>query len=243
MDERQYERDLRRLYLDPMFAHLRGRLAVAVAADQAYRVMDEVFEGLLASPRAGVPLAAIQDNLNRMEGYNRQRVIDTFRGALGVDIGQYLAQPLVAVFMRARIDDNVDLVKTIPTRAHDGLKRRLGDLLETRPFDQQALTGVLRDEFKSSGYNLRRLCRDQTSKLTGQLNQVRQRQIGVQGYEWLDSRDERVRPTHRANGGKYFRWDQPPAATGHPGNDVHCRCVARAALTAADRARLTRKAA
>ena len=56
--------------------------------------------------------------------------------------------------------------------------------------------------------------------------------------QWLTSDDERVRPSHREKVGKFFRWDDPPADTGHPGADIQCRCVAIAALLKRDRDRL-----
>ena len=233
-DERQYEADLRQAYVNPMFAHIRARLAVAVAADQAYRALDEAIGEIVAQPRAGVPLAPIEANLARMATWHRERLIKTFRSALGVSIRPFLLDATVAAFMTGKVRDNVDLIKTIPERAHDGLERRLGDLLETEPFNQQALTRVLRDEFKSSGYNLRRITRDQTSKMTGQLTQLRHQQLGIQGYIWVTSEDERVRPTHQFNNGRAFRWDAPPGETGHPGHDVLCRCVPRAIVRQAD---------
>jgi hypothetical protein len=44
-------------------------------------------------------------------------------------------------------------------------------------------------------------------------------------YVWLTSGDEKVRPSHAANDGKIFYWSDPPS-TGHPGEDINCRCVA-----------------
>ena len=237
-DERQYESDIRRTFLNPIFAQLRARLAQAEAANQAWAAMEDVFRGVAAQPREGVPLDEIRRNLERMEGYNREQVKRAFRSALGVNILPLLAEGPVRVFLEARISDNVSLIRTIPTRAHEGLKKRLREHLYEHPFDQNALMKMLRDEYQSSGYNVRRLTRDQTSKLTGQLNQIRQQQLGVTGYRWMTSNDERVRPTHVANSFKVFRWDSPSPETGHPGHDIQCRCVARALILASDRERL-----
>lgn len=44
-------------------------------------------------------------------------------------------------------------------------------------------------------------------------------------YIWRTRDDERVRPSHAANNGKIFAWDNPPP-TGHPGEDYGCRCTA-----------------
>ena len=121
---------------------------------------------------------------------------------------------------------NVDLIKTIEPRFHEGLARRIATLEGEAAFDQAALQAALRDEYQSSGYNVRRLTRDQTSKLVGQLNHARQTEVGIDRYRWLTSQDERVRPSHINNSGQIFSWADPPADTGHPGEDVMCRCVA-----------------
>ena len=43
-------------------------------------------------------------------------------------------------------------------------------------------------------------------------------------YIWRTKRDNKVRPSHAANEGKVFSWDNPPP-TGHPRDDYNCRCV------------------
>jgi hypothetical protein len=44
-------------------------------------------------------------------------------------------------------------------------------------------------------------------------------------YIWRTAGDDKVRSSHAANNGRIFAWDNPPA-TGHPGEDYGCRCVA-----------------
>ena len=106
------------------------------------------------------------------------------------------------------------------------MKRDLGRLATTKAFDQQAVRAIVGGAYGSAGYNLRRITRDQTSKLIGQLNEERQTNIGITHYVWRTSEDERVRPTHRRNNGVQFAWNSPPIRTGHPGNDIQCRCTA-----------------
>lgn len=45
-------------------------------------------------------------------------------------------------------------------------------------------------------------------------------------YVWRTRGDDRVRPTHQRNEGRLFAWSDPPEATGHPGEDFGCRCLA-----------------
>lgn len=44
-------------------------------------------------------------------------------------------------------------------------------------------------------------------------------------YIWRTRNDEKVRPSHAANNGQIFAWNDPPQ-TGHPGEDFGCRCTA-----------------
>ncbi|MEM7069124.1 MAG: phage minor head protein [Pseudomonadota bacterium] len=44
-------------------------------------------------------------------------------------------------------------------------------------------------------------------------------------YIWRTRKDGKVRPSHTANDGKVFAWDDPPK-TGAPGTEYGCRCIA-----------------
>lgn len=44
-------------------------------------------------------------------------------------------------------------------------------------------------------------------------------------YTWRTAGDDKVRPSHAANEGKVFAWDNPPE-TGNPGEAINCRCWA-----------------
>ena len=161
-----------------------------------------------------------------MEGRHRARVNSSFRAALGVDVRPFLSSPAVNAFMAEKVSENVDLIRSLPGRFRYGLKAKLEKELREAPFDQEQLTRLFRDEYQLSGYNLRRIVRDQTQRTVSQLSELRQQQLGVTSYVWRSAGDERVRPTHAANDGLTFEWGSPPAETGHPGNDVLCHCYA-----------------
>ena len=137
--------------------------------------------------------------------------------------------------------ENIRLIRTIPVRFHESLRRRVTETFADRPFDQRALSKVLNREYRSTGYNLRRLTRDQTSKAIGQLTHARQTQLGVTEYRWRTAQDERVRETHATLDGTTHRWDTPPGV-GHPGQDIQCRCVAIPVLAPVTGPPVTRKA-
>lgn len=60
---------------------------------------------------------------------------------------------------------------------------------------------------------------------SGLINELRQRELGVERYTWRAQNDERVRDTHADRNGQDFGWDDPPVG-GHPGQDYNCRCLA-----------------
>ncbi len=56
-------------------------------------------------------------------------------------------------------------------------------------------------------------------------------------YIWRTQRDNKVRPSHRANEGKIFSWDSPPP-TGHPGEAPNCRCYAEPHIQGGEQMRI-----
>jgi SPP1 gp7 family putative phage head morphogenesis protein len=82
------------------------------------------------------------------------------------------------------------------------------------------------------GENKRRaqiIARDQISKLNGQLNELRQTELGLTQFRWRTVGDDRVRPSHAALDTKTFSWNDPPIVDGEPtvpGQAINCRCIA-----------------
>ena len=224
-----YFRDVRALYLGPMFAEMVESLARAAAAQQAYLLMGETVGALAAKPAGGVPVETIQRHLDDMADYHAHKVKATFGAALGVDVGTLLAKGPAAEFMRGKVADSVALIKTLPDTAKAKFGASLERLVADRPFDQQMVRRALRDAHNVTANRLKLITRDQTNKAMGGLTQIRQTQLGVDAYTWQTSEDQRVRPSHRDNAGSVFLWSEPPG-TGHPGDDILCRCVAIASL-------------
>ena len=233
-----YEKDMRTAYLNPLMARMDNNLAQVTAASQAFSAMDHTVAQMAALPQQGVPVALIQQHLDGMQGYQRAKVLSTFRSALGVNVNIFLLEPPVRQFMLEKVADNVSLIKTIPKRLHESLRNDLTEALRTAPFDRQMLTNVVGKNYKSSGYNLRRVVRDQSNKTIGGLNQIRQQQLGISEYIWMSSKDNRVRPEHQQNDGNVFAWSTPPLL-GPPGQAVQCRCYSRPIISPRTKARLT----
>ena len=208
-----------------------------MAVNELWRVLQDELGELERLPNAGVPVAAVRTEIDRMSGYHRGKLIQTFRAALGIDVSRMLLETPIRLFLEERITENVNLIKTIPRRYHDSLRARVQQEFDRAPFNQQALRGMLRAEYRSTGWNLRRLTRDQTNKVSGQLTQVRQKQLGVKEFVWSTAGDERVRPEHVQRGGITYPWDNPPGGE-IPGEPILCRCVAVPVVQDSDLGRL-----
>jgi SPP1 gp7 family putative phage head morphogenesis protein len=176
-------------------------------------IQGKVNETILESEKIGLEI----------ERFNKRQAQKTNESIFGIDI--FVDEPWLSDQLKLFSSQNAQLIKSIPQQE---LERVAGDI--ERGLQQGVrFTEIAKGLQKSFGITHRRaklIARDQTTKLNASLTRLRQEDVGVEEYIWQTSGDERVRPTHRANDGKKFRWDKPPSKTGHPGNDVNCRCVA-----------------
>jgi SPP1 gp7 family putative phage head morphogenesis protein len=129
-----------------------------------------------------------------------------------------------------RIKENSDLIKSLAgdfkQQARDAIHETLlnGDTSETLRAKLEHIEGVTESRAEL-------IARDQTQKVCSDLNQARQKDVGITGYYWSGIDDGRERDTHIENNGLRFDWNSPPAETGHPGEDINCRCTADPDLT------------
>ncbi len=159
--------------------------------------------------------------------------IATFTGKQ-VD-GQIAAIASVPTFIASRgateaavttwVSNNVSLIRTIPERFFDQTRELITEsvAIGRRP---EVLRKMLEERVDVAGYNARRIARDQTSKLVGQVTRARQQAIGVSRFVWRSSGDERVRDSHAALDGEVFSWATGHPTEGFPGQAIQCRCTA-----------------
>ena len=224
-DAQAYERKLREVVLLPFFKRIWARVnQVGLSNISAIRT------ALLAF---GAPDSALDDPVREvaaaqalaLQAYQLEKWGRQLNRLWGVDAARLINEATVRPLVRGFIAENVDLIKTIPPRFHASIVDGLDQLARVAPFDQSQVRAMFRDKYRSAGYNLRRLSRDQTSKLIGNLAEIRNLDAGFHAYVWRTAGDERVRPSHRDLDGTQFFWSAPPAV-GHPGHDIQCRCVA-----------------
>ena len=146
--------------------------------------------------------------------------------AVGVDLQSIVQNEGIEDILIATTRDNVGLIKSIP----DEYFKKIENIVFSNTVQGSTSGSMIKQIQKVNGSTAKRaklIARDQSSKLNSALSQARQQNLGIEEYVWRTSGDERVRDNHKSKNGKTFRWDSPPKDTGHPGQDIQCRCVAQ----------------
>jgi len=172
-----------------------------------------------------------RQQIQHVEGLHLKAFLSDIKSAIGVDLRSVLSDTTVKRQLNKAVSENVKLIKSIPEKYHARVERILKMGYEEGK-SRFSVRKLLVEEFKISERRARFIARDQTSKLMKNLDRIRQEEVGVDEYTWNTAGDDKVRPSHRANSGKTFKWSSPPPETGHPGEDIGCRCGATPNLDA-----------
>lgn len=186
--------------------------------------------------------------VERAEQTTTQRLIDSVKGAVGVDLRPILSERGMADYINAATQQNVELITSLPNEYFKRIRTTVyqGMMDGVHP---SALVDQIREDTGVSRRRAELLARDQTSKIVSQVTEKRQRQAGIEYYQSIDAGDIRVsgRP-----GGRYpnariscwgiarrdigfgpgvYRLDEGASWAGetglHPGrHHPLCRCVA-----------------
>lgn len=157
---------------------------------------------------------------------NKQRFYKSIENAIGIDMNRVIQRENLEDILLAKTRENINLIKTIPEEYF----KKLETIVYSGTTQKSSATSMLKQIQNVGGVTENRaklIARDQTSKLNSAITQQRQLNLGITEYVWITSGDERVRESHRSKNGKTFKWSEPPADTGHPGNDIQCRCIAQ----------------
>lgn len=173
--------------------------------------------------------AVVRTFTNQANQRHRNRFYTGLERSYGVDVSGLVSEENLEDILQAAIEENVSLIKSIPNEYYDKVEQALFRHLASGG-DRQSLRETIGNLGDLTESRIKLIARDQNSKLNSRLNKARQEALGVEEYVWVTSRDERVRQSHRDNNGKTFRWDDPNPDTGHPGEDIQCRCIAQPVL-------------
>jgi SPP1 gp7 family putative phage head morphogenesis protein len=240
--EREYQRDLKSLTTElrrkikevllpeipGMIREVQGHISIDRSDDFIGRLKGLIlFIESSMLPKVESTIREAEQVGREINYFNKRQFDKLNEQVFGIDL--FVNEPFLSDQLKIFSAENSQLIKSLPTQELE----RVSGIIERGLQQGESYSTVAKEIQKSFGITDRRsklIARDQTQKLNNSLTKLRQQEIGVEEYIWETSGDERVRPSHKANNGKKFRWDKPPAKTGHPGHDVNCRCIARPVL-------------
>lgn len=91
----------------------------------------------------------------------------------------------------------------------------------------RTLAKAIEERFEVASNRAQNIARDQVGTYNSQVNQARQREMGVTKYIWRTMNDDRVRDSHADLEGELCSYDNPPIVDGeaaNPGEPPMCRC-------------------
>lgn len=197
--------------------------------------VDRLFAGMKNRINANTLGFDLRKKLGSLANLNRKLTVKEWKKAikatLGIDIREdYYLGDFYKDQLEAWVNQNVDLIKTIPADTLDKMRNIVYD-----DFANGKTTARITKEILAA-YDIGKrhaefIARDQTAKLNGQIQRAQQKDAGINQYIWSTVEDERVRQSHRELDGKKFSWDDAPVNSDgrkcHPGEDYGCRCIGR----------------
>ncbi|AUR87935.1 head morphogenesis domain protein [Vibrio phage 1.106.O._10N.286.51.F7] len=168
---------------------------------------------------------------------NQQQFQNQYK-SFGINI--YAGNQAVSDYLDATVKDNVRLIKSIPDQYLTQVESIvLGNMRAgMRP---SAINKQLQDQFGVTERRARVISRDQVSKASNGLAKKRMESSGFKYFQWIDSKDSRVRSRHKHIANKVTKYgkgiysfsDLPLNDKGipiAPSDDIQCRCVMRPVL-------------
>jgi SPP1 gp7 family putative phage head morphogenesis protein len=151
------------------------------------------------------------------------------RRAFGIDLSSVVQEEDLEGYLEQAALRNAALIRGMA----DDLLKRVAQETTSALINGESVSQLqkrLRHQLEVSDSRARLIARDQTSKLTSDLNRIRHEQAGIEKYIWRTSMDERVRARHAKLEGKVYKYGEPTGAEQGlpPGQPIQCRCVAQA---------------
>lgn len=193
-------------------------------------------ESILQSTKFSIDRFIDNSNLNQeierqaldISAFNKAQFIKVIQSA--VSVNPIINELYLPAQIKSFVQQNTDLITNLTAQQNQRITNILyqglnqGESVDT-------LQNKIKASFNFTDNRIALIAQDQTSKFNGQLTQLRQNELGVDEYIWRTVQDERVRASHASKEGRVFQWSNPPADTGHPSNDVRCRCHAQPIIT------------
>lgn len=197
------------------------------APNDVNRELDRISEEFYRNTSQASLEAMAESYGQRTSDFQKDELQRQLKASLGVEVP--INDRTLGPRIRAFTAENVALIKSIPQRYFDQVERQV--IAGVRDGSRwEEIATELEERFGVAESSAQLVARDQVGKFFGELNEVRQSELGVVAYLWRTSNDSRVREEHAAREGQSFTWADPPE-DGHPGEAILCRCFAEPDLT------------
>lgn len=204
-------------------------LSAMVADDDAGTLQTQI--GLSARQMEQVAAAAgfsVDEWIKTTEAWHRKRFAQAFT-PVGVNIEALLDRGDVNATLGAVLGENVALIRSLDDQMRNDISGEVFRALQNRTTARDLARAVR----ERAGVGQRRaelIAADQLQKLTGALDEQRQKQVGIAKFKWAHSRKQNPREEHKARDGKVYAWTDPVAKNDPPGRAIRCGCRALAVL-------------
>lgn len=139
-----------------------------------------------------------------------------------VGVSPLESEPWLAGAVAEFTRENVALIKSLPTETYAQIEK----LIQAGMADGvrwEVMAEQINERFDVGESRARLIARDQCGKFNGDLERVRNVNLGITSYIWRTVNDERVRDEHAERNGKKYSWGELDE---EPGEAVLCRCTA-----------------
>lgn len=167
--------------------------------------------------------------------HQKRELFRQIKSTLGVELNTIADKGLRQTIQQFTAE-NVALIKSLPQTYFDDIEKRVlaGQRQGLRHTE---IAEQLEERLGVAESRAKLIARDQVLKFNGELNKVRQQQLGLDRYIWRTVKDNRVRSEHEDRDGEIYSWDAPPGDEsdpgdgGHPGEGINCRCYAEPVIS------------
>jgi SPP1 gp7 family putative phage head morphogenesis protein len=148
-----------------------------------------------------------------------------------IAVSPVASSPALQAAERRFVVGAVDRIRTLPARYFGGIAEAVTEAARGGARASE-LAEVLGERYGVLESDAARIANTAIGQYYGELNRVRQEELGVTRFIWQAALDNRTREAHAEWSGQTFSWDDLPEDPGlngervAPGQAPNCRCVA-----------------
>ena len=166
---------------------------------------------------------AVEKHFRQMAKWHQAKFVESIRASTGANVSPLMSVDAAESALQIATRRHVALIKGLNAEMAKKVETAVLDSFESR-YAIRDLRKRLTDDLGFAEGRAKIIAQDQIGKYTVALDRARHEEAGVTKYRWWTQLDDKVRPSHAEKHGEIFSWDDPPSDTGHPGEDINCRC-------------------